>query len=520
MSEFSRPSSRVWRYLRGLAPPTILFALLIGILIYALEANARDEMEFEENALKEWAIETRLGQSTLAELVRQYLQATGSEKANLLDALRTHLQVLGDLTRSHEGLLPLFPYIYRMELRFEDSDVPPIIWDSSLPLPRGLLPMKIPLDVGGPTPVTLVMQLQLRAYANRQEEHAQKQARLQHGLTLIAIAATGVALLWITLFLRRERSTELQEFHARRQLDELERKRLEEQLRREEEELKRHEAEKQVLEARTKLYADISVLAGSYAHNIKNLLVRPNDLIQRCLDNDIPEQDEHLMLSEARDSLRNVAERTQQILQTVRRELQPAQLQTLDLNSIVQVLDRQWRDIALQQWSVDLRIEISRTPIHVQGDASHLQQALENLLCNARDATFEQRNRMRAQARATSIGERRGASLPVETANQVAILAAAAWKGEVMVGTRQSGNEAILYVRDNGLGMTEEVKGRCTEAHFTTKRDNAMLEGQATGMGLGLSFVAWVVEQHGGRLEIDSQPLQGTEVRIVISTAS
>jgi signal transduction histidine kinase len=219
--------------------------------------------------------------------------------------------------------------------------------------------------------------------------------------------------------------------------------------------------------------------------------------------------------------LRNVAERTQQILQTVRRELQPAQLQTLDLNSIVQILDDQWHDIAKQQWNVELRIETAATPILVQGDASHLQQALENLLCNARDATFEQRNHMRALARTSSIGERRGVSPPVKATNQQdAILAAAAWKGEVVVGTKQSGDEAILYVRDNGLGMTEEVKRRCTEAHFTTKRDNAMLEGQATGMGLGLSFVAWVVEQHGGRLEIDSQPLQGTEVKIVIPTAS
>ena len=37
--------------------------------------------------------------------------------------------------------------------------------------------------------------------------------------------------------------------------------------------------------------------------------------------------------------------------------------------------------------------------------------------------------------------------------------------------------------------MTEEVRRRCTETHFSTKRDNAIYEGNSTGMGLGLSFV-------------------------------
>jgi signal transduction histidine kinase len=67
-----------------------------------------------------------------------------------------------------------------------------------------------------------------------------------------------------------------------------------------------------------------------------------------------------------------------------------------------------------------------------------------------------------------------------------------------------------LEVRDNGAGMTEEVRRRCTETHFSTKRDNAIYEGHSTGMGLGLSFVVTILEHHHATLEIRSEPLRGT----------
>ena len=69
------------------------------------------------------------------------------------------------------------------------------------------------------------------------------------------------------------------------------------------------------------------------------------------------------------------------------------------------------------------------------------------------------------------------------------LLDAAAWKGEVMLRARREGDTAVLEVRDNGIGMTEEVRRDCLKTHFTTKRDNAVYEGLSAGMGLGLSFV-------------------------------
>ena len=61
--------------------------------------------------------------------------------------------------------------------------------------------------------------------------------------------------------------------------------------------------------------------------------------------------------------------------------------------------------------------------------------------------------------------------------------------------------------------MTEEVRKNCLKTHFTTKRQRA-LRGLQRGMGLGLSFVAVVLEHHGATLEIDSAPLRGTTFRV------
>ena len=94
-----------------------------------------------------------------------------------------------------------------------------------------------------------------------------------------------------------------------------------------------------------------------------------------------------------------------------------------------------------------------------------------------------------------------------------ALIGAAGWRGRVVLRAWRDGNAIVLEVTDNGAGMTEEVRRRCTETHFTTKRDNALYEGHNTGMGLGLSFVLTVLEHHHATLQIESQPLQGTTFR-------
>ena len=78
--------------------------------------------------------------------------------------------------------------------------------------------------------------------------------------------------------------------------------------------------------------------------------------------------------------------------------------------------------------------------------------------------------------------------------------------GVITLRTRQEDGDAILEVIDTGAGMTPEVKERCLEPFFTTKGDH--------GTGLGLAMVFGIIKRHQGTLEIDSEPGQGTTVRI------
>src|SRR3981189_3109747 len=90
----------------------------------------------------------------------------------------------------------------------------------------------------------------------------------------------------------------------------------------------------------------------------------------------------------------------------------------------------------------------------------------------------------------------------------------AAGPGSVSLRTRRQTYRGIVEVEDNGAGMTEEVRRRCTETHFSTKRDNAIYDGHRTGMGLGLSFVLTILEHHRAALEIESAPQIGTTFRM------
>jgi nitrogen-specific signal transduction histidine kinase len=60
----------------------------------------------------------------------------------------------------------------------------------------------------------------------------------------------------------------------------------------------------------------------------------------------------------------------------------------------------------------------------------------------------------------------------------------------------------VLKISDTGSGMSEEVRQRCLEPFFTTKGDR--------GTGLGLSMVFGIIQRHGGDIEIQTAPGQGT----------
>jgi len=64
-------------------------------------------------------------------------------------------------------------------------------------------------------------------------------------------------------------------------------------------------------------------------------------------------------------------------------------------------------------------------------------------------------------------------------------------------------------VKDDGEGMSPELKDRAFEPFFTTKDDGK-------GVGLGLAVVYGIVQAHGGDIEVESVPGSGTLFRVTL----
>jgi signal transduction histidine kinase len=521
-------SERTWRTLRGLAAPVLLWGVFMAVLVKPLSAWLRGDEEYDRAALQEWVEEARVFRRSLPEMVRDYVHDLDQARAvnpqagpttDLVlkaktEEIEEHLKSIGNPpTKMYPNQLPLFPVVYSVEVRFTgEPESSSITWDSRLPRhPTLYQELTIPVRELEPPHrlrAQVVLDYQLHAY-NKQQRAEQVARQRLRWVSALALAGTLVAFLWMYLAQRREQERDRQKAEAQFQIDQAERLLLQEELRRRGAEQRQEEAERQALELKSQLYASIGIMAGSYAHNIKNLLVRPNDLLARCLEADGLSGPQEKMLREVRQTLGTVTERLQQILRTVRRDPHRAELTRLDLNAVLRDLDHTWRDLAREKWKLDLALDLSPEPLWVEGDVSHLQQAVENLLFNARDATFEMRNHQRALARSGEAAAEAGAA-----DRRQALIAAAAWRGSVVLRTRRQDGRAVLEVRDNGVGMTEEVCRRCTETHFSTKRDNALYEGHSTGMGLGLSFVTVILEHHRAELAINSAPLRGTTFRV------
>jgi len=118
-----------------------------------------------------------------------------------------------------------------------------------------------------------------------------------------------------------------------------------------------------------------------------------------------------------------------------------------------------------------------RTTVEV--DVHQLEQVLLNLAVNARDA----------------IGD--GGSITIETSESPS------WADP------SKRDHLVISVTDDGMGIDPAIKHRIFEPFFTTK-------GIGKGTGLGLATVFGIVEQSGGRIEVDSTVGKGTAFRVFL----
>ena len=80
----------------------------------------------------------------------------------------------------------------------------------------------------------------------------------------------------------------------------------------------------------------------------------------------------------------------------------------------------------------------------------------------------------------------------------------------LLAATKNLGDAVEIRIRDNGTGIPPEIKEKMFNPFFTTKP-----AGEVTGLGLSISHDI-IVKQHAGRIEVDTQPGEFTEFRIIL----
>ena len=132
---------------------------------------------------------------------------------------------------------------------------------------------------------------------------------------------------------------------------------------------------------------------------------------------------------------------------------------------------------------IDMVTQLDARAAVISVDRNQMANALLNLALNARDAMPD------------------GGQLTIATTCRPAAAGGSSrWP---------TGEEVCITISDTGVGMTDDVRSRAFEPFFTTKPDGL-------GSGLGLSMVQGFVEQSGGKIDIDSEPGNGTAITIVL----
>jgi signal transduction histidine kinase len=85
--------------------------------------------------------------------------------------------------------------------------------------------------------------------------------------------------------------------------------------------------------------------------------------------------------------------------------------------------------------------------------------------------------------------------------------------GRIAITTATTDGEVVVEVIDNGCGIAEDLLPQIFDPFFTTK-------GVGDGTGLGLSITHGMVQDHGGRLEVESVPGQGSRFRVILPVAN
>jgi CheY-like chemotaxis protein len=187
-------------------------------------------------------------------------------------------------------------------------------------------------------------------------------------------------------------------------------------------------------------------------------------------------------LEMAMKGAKSAAQLTHRLLAFSRR--QPLAPDRVDINRVVSGMTELVRRTIGESVELESVLAVGLWPTYA--DANQLENALVNLVVNARDAMPD------------------GGRVTIETANVYLDDAYARRFGDI-----DSGQSVLLAVTDTGEGSSPDLLPRLIEPFFTTK-----LEGQ--GSGLGLAMIHGFVKQSGGHVRIYSELGEGTTVKMYL----
>jgi signal transduction histidine kinase len=210
---------------------------------------------------------------------------------------------------------------------------------------------------------------------------------------------------------------------------------------------------------------------GDASHQLRTPLttIRANvDLASRA---DVPEDDRRAILADARDEAERMARLIADLLSLARAEsgarleFEPVELDAV----VVESVRRQ------AQAAAHVRMSVSVEPAVVDGDRDRLRELIGILLDNA--------------ARYTPDGGSVAAELTLE------------------------GSRAVIRVRDTGIGLHEEDRARLFERLYRGARAREL---RPSGTGLGLAIARWIVDSHGGTIELADRDEGGTIATVTL----
>lgn len=245
-------------------------------------------------------------------------------------------------------------------------------------------------------------------------------------------------------------------------------------VRRAEQELRRHQAEL-VHVCRLSTMGEV---ATGMAHELNQPLAAIVNYASGCgrrLRQGIGDPEE---LAQAMDRIGSQAQRAGEIIRRLRGlvgKQAPVRVQ-VDLNHMVAEVSA-FAEFEIAKLGLNIELDLAVGEIPVRVDLVQIEQVLLNLVRNALDALEEVPPRRR----------------------------------RLTIRGRREGHWAVAMVEDTGPGIPPEVMARLFDPFFTTKTN---------GMGMGLPISQTILDNHGGEIQVDSEPGVGTRFQVRLPLAS